>query len=73
MQYGLSNAVLLNNRYLVFLVNDQMATDIFSHLDNHHIQNVPPQSPLSCGGRTGDADNRIFEKYIVTSCIPCNY
>ena len=71
-QYGLSDAVLLNSRYLVFLVNDQMIIDIFNQLDNHHIQNVSPQSPLSCTGKNGDADNRIFEKYVVTSCIPCN-
>ena len=65
MQYGLSDAVLLNSRYLVFLVNDQMETDILSQLDSHHIQNVSPQSPLSCGGRIGDADNCIFEKYML--------
>jgi hypothetical protein len=73
MQYGSLDAVLLNSRYLVFLVNDHIPIDILSHLDNHRIQNVSPQSPLSCVGIIADADNYIFEKYVVTPCIPCNY
>jgi hypothetical protein len=72
MQYGLLDAVLLNSIYLVFLVSDHIPIDILSHLDNHRIQNVSPQSPLSCAGKIADADNHIFEKYVVTSCIPCN-
>jgi hypothetical protein len=72
MQYGLSDAFFLNSRYLVFLVNDHIPTNICIQLDSHCIQNVSPQSPLSCAGRTRDVDNCIFEKYVATSCIPCN-
>jgi hypothetical protein len=71
MQYGSLDAILLNSRYLVFLVKDHIQIDIFIHLDSQCIQNVSPQIPLSCAGRIAYADNRIFEKYVVTSCIPC--
>jgi hypothetical protein len=47
MQYGSLDAVLLNSRYLLFLVNDQIPIDIFSHLASHYIKNASLQSPLS--------------------------
>jgi hypothetical protein len=67
MQYGYLDAVLLNRRYLLFLVNEQIPIDIFIHLASHHIQNVSPHSPLSCGGRLADVYNHIFERYVSTS------
>ena len=73
MQYGFLFAVALNNKYLVFLVSDQIPIDIFIHFLTQRMQNVSPHNPLCVSFGSIDVNKLILQRYVSILEIPCNW